>query len=153
MAHLPKPERNRTRPNRGPQGAALPAEGRPGRTPPLGNRPGGGAWLQSTKDWWKAVWASPPAAQWLEADRFALQRLALILDRIAGGEDTAALHREARAIEDNFGLSPYGRRRMLWTVNKDAPRRPTKVKRRVKAVDADFTVADILAAGKGADDA
>ena len=59
------------------------------------------------------------AAEWLEADAYTVRRLAAMHDWIFRGEGTGALAREARLLEDAFGLSPYGRRCLEWTVAEE----------------------------------
>jgi hypothetical protein len=54
------------------------------------------------------------ATHWLAADEGTLRRPAWMHDMTNRGEATAALCREARILEDAFGLSPYGRRRLQW---------------------------------------
>ncbi|HEV2593055.1 MAG TPA: hypothetical protein VGU02_14310 [Gaiellaceae bacterium] len=51
---------------------------------------------------------------WIEVDVEGLQRLALMLDDANRGLGTAALLGEIRQLEDRYGLSPMGRRRLQW---------------------------------------
>lgn len=114
---LPKDPAARRRRNR--RGATvLPVAGRDGKAPSLGRRPGGGSWLKATREWWKVIWASPMATVWIDTDTHTLRRLAWIVDKTHRGEATAASTREARLLEDAFGLSPYGRRRLEWSIEE-----------------------------------
>lgn len=79
--------------------------------PPLGL---GRNVLKSTHDWWKTVWASPMAGEWIASDVPALRRLASLLDLSARGEAKATLLSEIRQLEDRFGLSPMARLRLQW---------------------------------------
>lgn len=80
----------------------------------------------SAQEWWRLVWASPMAALYLDMDVYPLAGLAGLLSARAAGE---ADHSAAiMALEDRFGLSPAGRRRLQWettgsalTVAADAP--------------------------------
>ncbi len=60
------------------------------------------------------------ATLWIDADRFMLERLAGLVDRVHRGVATAALLGEVRLLEDRFGLSPLSRQRLRWTIG-DAP--------------------------------
>jgi hypothetical protein len=112
-----KPEGQRRRTNRVAGSTVLPRAGRPGVAPRLPRRaPGGGAWHAATRAWWRAIWGSPMATVWLDADRFVLQRLAGVVDQAHHGVATAALLTEIRSVEDRFGLSPLSRQRLRWTI-------------------------------------
>ena len=133
---LPKDPGFRRRANRRAGTRVLPAEGRREAPPLLGRRPAGGAWLESTRAWWATIWASPMATQWLDADKEPLLRLAWMRDELEGGRATAALMREMRVLEDAFGLTPYGRRRLDWWVAENPPSDAGKTRTpRLRAVD------------------
>ncbi len=93
-------------------GRILPSEG-PETVPDL---PGRSKMLASTRAWWEAVWRSPMANAYLEADSLALIRLAQMIDLASRGEANAALLTEIRQLEDRTGLSPLARRRLEWSV-------------------------------------
>jgi hypothetical protein len=79
-------------------------------------RPG---WSKATRDWWKAIWASPMATQW-RADDAELVRAALLWECVWSGEFSAALLAELRAIEDRHGLSPLARLKLRWSIEDDS---------------------------------
>ena len=72
--------------------------------------------LPQTVEWWRRVWRSPMASQYLEVDVEALTRLAMMLDTVNRDEGGSRLLSEVRALEDRFGLSPAARRRLQWDV-------------------------------------
>lgn len=136
----PKPASQRRRRNAPAASKKLPARGRR-RAPRL---PDAEHMLESTRAWWKTVWASPMAANWIDADMPAVVRLAQLHDLTArelrgwtvrddvGGlaldEDVPGLVRvhlagamvsvqllaEMRQLEDRLGLTPMARRRLQW---------------------------------------
>ncbi len=84
------------------------------KVPPLPRkRP---AWLASTRAWWASVWHSPMAAEYLDVDRFALERLARLIDE--GGRRPLKVGELAAivSLEDRFGLTPRSRRMLGWAV-------------------------------------
>jgi hypothetical protein len=76
-------------------------------------------WSKETKRWWKAIWQSPMATQWLESDAEALSILALVRQRVLEGDTRVAVARELRLLESNFGLSPAGRQLRRWIVTEE----------------------------------
>jgi hypothetical protein len=77
----------------------------------------GAGYSQSTRAWWRVVWASPMSALWQPSDVYLVRRLARLMEREASGEVFGAgvLAQMAR-LEDRLGLSPLGRRRLSWDV-------------------------------------
>ena len=79
------------------------------------------SWHPRTLDWWETVWASPMAAEWLEADRPGLVLLAELWDdfyKASGASDRLKLSAELRLQEARFGLAPMDRRRLQWEVER-----------------------------------
>ena len=115
----PKDPSKRLRRNKATTRSTLPATapavgmGAQRQTPTL---QGSGSLEKSTREWWRIVWASPMASEWIATDVLGLTRLAYLLDLIAKGEGSAALMQEIRQQEDRFGLSPLARRRLEWQV-------------------------------------
>lgn len=76
-------------------------------------------WHPLTLTWWEAIWASPMAPEFVEADQPALVRLARLVEMF-WREDVprraAALSAEIRLGSQNFGLTPLDRRRLQWEV-------------------------------------
>lgn len=106
--------------------ATLPAEGsgKKNRVPKLPARDQPGEkWHPMVMEWWKSVWRSPMAAEFLDADmRGGLYLLAdLYQVRWTSRDDPAALSKAAAEIrlqEVRFGLSPMDRRRLQWEVER-----------------------------------
>ena len=74
-------------------------------------------WLDITRDWWHELWTSPLAPELVTVDIFQLFILADLYDRYwrSPSKDLAGEIRLQRAA---FGLSPYDRRRLEWTVEE-----------------------------------
>ena len=72
-------------------------------------------WQPMTRDWWADLWASPMAAEFHESDRHALFILAALVDQF-WLEPSNALAAEIRLQRQAFGLTPYDRRRLEWTI-------------------------------------
>ena len=78
-------------------------------------------WSADTLRWWKAIWRTPMATQWIESDIGALAVLAFVRQRLLDGD--MRLLREVRQLMDDFGLTPKGRQLRRWVVSeKDAER-------------------------------
>lgn len=74
-------------------------------------------WQAMTKDWWRDVWRSPMAAEYLQADVHGLYRLAVLVDKY-WIEPTTTLAAEIRLQQQCFGLTPIDRRRLQWEVKR-----------------------------------
>lgn len=83
-------------------------------------------WHGQTLAWWRDVWHSPMAAEFLEADRHALVRLAVLIDAF-WNEPSKELAAEIRLEQQAFGLTPIDRRRLQWSIEPDreTERRPS----------------------------
>jgi hypothetical protein len=73
----------------------------------------------STRAWWRTVWSSPMAGQYLDVDVVPLTRLAVLVDRASRGELPERVLGEMRLLEDRFGLNAVSRRRLGWEVGTD----------------------------------
>ena len=71
---------------------------------------------KTARDWWATVWASPMAVMYVAADVPGLARAAMLVDKAATDEVSAAELAELRQLEDRYGLSPKSRRALMWTV-------------------------------------
>lgn len=79
---------------------------------------------RQTKVWWTAIWASEMAGRWLESDIPNLHRLAMLVNAYYL-EPSPRLSSEIRAIQDQYGLTPFGRKRLDWRI--DGPLRTDKL--------------------------
>ena len=113
----PKARSLRQRRNRVSTQAALAAEdgGRRRAAPPLHRQ-----WMMHpmTRRWWKDVWHSPMAAEFLKSDVHQLYILAELLNRFWWAP-TTALAAEVRQHRLAFGLTPIDRRRLQWEIGQD----------------------------------
>lgn len=135
------PDQRRNRTPLTHQYVVLPAEGRKGRTPPLPDVPDH-EFSAETKAWWREIWKSPMATQWLETDRYSLGLLAVLLDRFQQ-DPKPSLAAEIRIRANQWGLTPEGRRSLRWII--DEPESPDEEKdevrqarlRRLEAIDTE----------------
>ena len=72
-------------------------------------------WHEETLNWWSDLWASPMAAEYHSSDRHALFILAVLMDDFWNAPSTK-LASEIRLQRVAFGLTPYDRRRLEWTI-------------------------------------
>lgn len=132
----PKAANIRQRRNKKAGATQLPAtDTNRGKVPPLQN-PDKRKFHRLTRAWWKRVWESPMANEYLETDIDGLARLAILIDnyyQFQRKEDLA----EIRLQEARFGLSPVDRSRLQWEVLKgeeaERKRKPPEMKHK-KAV-------------------
>jgi len=118
----PKDPKIRQRRNRISTSATLSREARPRKyAPRLPNRGPGQKWHPLTRAWWQDVWHSPMAEQYLEADKHALYRLAVLVDGF-WKEPSKELAGEIRLEQQAFGLTPIDRRRLQWSVAQEEVR-------------------------------
>jgi preprotein translocase subunit SecD len=97
-------------------------------------------WHPKVIEWWRAVWKSPMAGEYLGADmKGGLYLLAELMQRRWTEKDTASLVRiasEIRQQEIRFGLSPIDRRRLQWEVEKaEEAEERTQKRRKSKRLD------------------
>lgn len=77
------------------------------------------AWQAMTVQWWADLWAAPMAAEYHESDRHALFVLAALMDDFWCAPSPTARKEAATEIRlqrQAFGLTPYDRRRLEWTI-------------------------------------
>ncbi len=74
-------------------------------------------WHPLTLVWWRHIWESPMAPEYLQTDIDGLNRLAFLVDSYYKKPDVEAM-REIRLQEARFGLSPVDRSRLQWEVQK-----------------------------------
>ena len=117
----PKDSRIRQRRNKAPTRAGMVTE-QPARkrAPHLPRLPEGEEWHRLTRAWWKDVWASPMAEEYLDADLHGLYILAELVDRY-WREPSKELAAEIRLQRQCFGLTPVDRRRLQWEVQRVEP--------------------------------
>ena len=112
---MPKPSHLRQRQNKKSSAAELVADGAV-KVPNLPN-PDKRTWHRLTRLWWKGIWQSPMAGEFLESDVFGLARLAVLIDDFNTTADPK-LMTEIRLQEARFGLAPVDRSRLQWEVQK-----------------------------------
>lgn len=87
-------------------------------------------WRPTTLAWWGVIWASPMAAEWVDADVPGLFALALLIDDFWTGPE-AKQHAEIRQASREFGLSPFSRRQLQWEIRRlEAAKPPAPAKPR-----------------------
>lgn len=114
----PKDASTRARRNKTSTRATLPTDHDVER-PPLPDL--SAEWHSQAVKWWAAVWASPMATEYDAGDLPALERLVLLVHDFwsaATASERAKLAAELRLQQVNFGLTPYDRRRLEWTIEQ-----------------------------------
>src|SRR3989304_4493287 len=110
---VPKTATLRQRRNRASTASKVPGGGRGRRGRPPAPPPLHRQWMMHprTRAWWKDVWHSPMAAEFLKSDVHQLYILAELLNRFWWAP-TTALAAEVRQHRLAFGLTPIDRRRL-----------------------------------------
>ena len=113
----PKEPALRQRRNKSTTRAKLSAELEPRKRAPSLPRRIGEDWHPMTKRWWKDIWHSPMASEYLKADEHALYRLAALVDKFWNNPNKE-LAAEIRLEQQAFGLTPLDRRRLEWSIEQ-----------------------------------
>lgn len=100
--------------------------------PELPERSDGIEWRSETEDWWQDVWSSPMANEFVDADFHGLFRLAILVDEFMN-EPSSKNHAEVRIAQQAYGLTPYDRRRLEWTVEQSEDAKERGAQRRRSA--------------------
>ena len=95
--------------------ATLTVEGARKRAPLL---PKTREWNKLTRSWWRDVWRSPMAEEFLESDVHGLYILAELVDSFWNDTSDLKLASEIRLQRQCFGLTPIDRRRLQWEVER-----------------------------------
>lgn len=133
---MPKDPAIRQRANRAATRSVLVVDGAPRRrAPSLPRRDDGLEWRRLTRSWWRDVWRSPMAAEYLSADVHALYRLAALVD-LFWTEPTKELAAEIRLQQQAFGLTPLDRRRLEWTIEQAETASTRRQQRQVRRAQA-----------------
>ena len=112
---MPKDPRIRQRANKASTRTTLEATApQRGRAPRL---PRGHDWRPETRSWWRSVWHSPMAAEYLDSDVHGLYRLAVLVDAFWTAPEPK-LAGEIRLQQQAFGLTPLDRRRLEWSIEQ-----------------------------------
>lgn len=78
-------------------------------------------WHPTTVAWWKDIWASPMSTEFHSSDLHQLFMLATLMDDFAtagGPTQRKELASEIRLQRASFGMTPYDRRRLEWTIEQ-----------------------------------
>lgn len=101
--------------------------------PELYARDDAAEWHPQVREWWDAVWQSPMAPEYLDADMKGGLYLLADLYQVRWTADSPKILLEAakeiRQQEVRFGLTPIDRRRLQWEVTRGEQaeqRRPSK---------------------------
>lgn len=95
-------------------------------------------WREETRRWWRDVWHSPMAAEYLDADVHGLYRLAVLVDEF-WAEPTPKLAGEIRLQQQAFGLTPLDRRRLEWSIEQVETASSRRQQRQARRVEDDET--------------
>lgn len=112
----PKPASQRARRNKASTNARFETDELPiGEAPDLGEHPEGEHWHPRTLQFWRDVWESPMAPEFLRADTGGLFVLATLVDQF-WKKPSPYLAAEIRQSRKDFGLTPMDRRRLQWEI-------------------------------------
>lgn len=92
-------------------------------------------WHPQARQWWKDIWASPMAPEYLDADQHALLRLAVLVHDYWEADSPSLrkeLAGEIRLQQQAFGLTPFDRHRLAWTIEETDAKKAKGKKRRQK---------------------
>ena len=92
-------------------------------------------WNVLTIEWWNDLWASPMAAEYHSSDKHGLFVLAELTDQFWTSRDPK-LAAEIRQQRQAFGLTPYDRRRLEWTIETAEDAKDKGRARRVRSEPA-----------------
>lgn len=120
---MPAPKKHpstRARGNRASTAAVLTGDKTAGLVRPL---PPIRVWADLTQEWWRDLWASPMSSEYHSSDWYQLIPLAIAYNLLVTDEDLSpnafkALSEEVRAHRTPFGMTPYDRRRLEWTIEQ-----------------------------------
>lgn len=119
MPPLPKDPAIRQRRNKAPSRAILPLHPTVEvKAPKLPQRDVSmPPWHKRTLAFWRDIWSSPMATEYLKADQHMLYVLAELMDQFHYAP-TVALAAEIRQQRQCFGLTSLDRRRLEWTIQR-----------------------------------
>lgn len=111
----------RARRNTASSAAVLPAGGTGKPAPALHDRSDDACWHPRVLAWWRDLWASPMSSEYHESDVHQLCALAELYQAFWETPADAVRARifvatEIRLQRQSFGLTPYDRRRLEWTI-------------------------------------
>lgn len=89
-------------------------------------------WKPETLAWWDDLWAAPMAREYHSSDKHALFLLAVLMDQFWTHPDQK-LAGEIRLQRQAFGLTPYDRRRLEWTIETAEEAQDRGVARRTRS--------------------
>lgn len=91
--------------------------------PPLPDPPRNGedegTWHPQVIEFWETVWSSPMAAEYVKADYRGLYILAMLEQQLWTADNPTARYAamaEIRLARKDYGLTPYDRRRLEWSI-------------------------------------
>lgn len=119
-----------------PETGKVPAKDRPALPPKVDREGNPVDWHPMTVQWWADLWAAPMAAEYHESDRHALFLLAALMDDFWGAGSATARKEAATEIRlqrQAFGLTPYDRRRLEWTIETAEESKDRGQSRRARA--------------------
>jgi hypothetical protein len=82
-------------------------------------------WHPMTLRWWRDVWTSPMASQYLPADEDGLCRVAVIVDKYWRSPKRELLS-EIRLQLGEYGQTPLARRRLQWAIKQVEEKKPRR---------------------------
>lgn len=98
--------------------------------------PGGREWSPLTVAWWADIWSSPMSSEYHDSDRHQVIVLAMLMDDFFTAESRTmrtTISAEIRQHRTAFGMTPYDRRRLEWTIEQAEGAKDSGKSRRERA--------------------
>lgn len=116
----PTPSQTKVRRNRSSTRRTLSAE-HDVKAPPLPKFPGV-EWLPITREWWRELWASGMAPEYLEVHRYGLFRVAVLFNKFFDPDTELKQQLEIQVrlekAEADYGVNPMALRRLEWQIEE-----------------------------------
>ena len=90
-------------------------------------------WSPLTLAWWADIWASPMSSEYHDSDQHQVIVLAMLMDDFFTAESRTmrtTISAEIRQHRTAFGMTPYDRRRLEWTIEQSEAAKDNGAKRR-----------------------
>lgn len=116
------------------------------KAPPLPKLPDV-EWLPITRKWWRELWASGMAPEYLEVHRYGLYRVAMLFNRFFDPDTELKQQLEIQVrlekAEADYGINPMALRRLEWQIEETEDKQARGTQRRATQAPAPKTSAPV----------
>lgn len=110
------------------------------KAPPLPKLPDV-EWLPITRKWWRELWASGMAPEYLEVHRFGLFRVAMLFNKFFDPDTELKQQLDIQVrlekAEADYGINPMAMRRLEWQIEETEDKQARGNRRRTAQPPAD----------------